>query len=224
VYEHIDNFIQAARRAVEAGFDAVQIHAAHGWLVSSFLSPVTNLRHDEWGGSTEKRVNFAVHIVEGIRKLAGPDYPIIVKLGLKDYHPLGKTLREGIYSAQRLIDAGIDAIEISEGIEEQPFHHIRPDAVHPYYVEECQKARDSLNKPLILVGGMRRLAEIHQVVADGIADGISMCRPFIMDQHIVRKFRLGVTESSNCTSCNRCIEEMHNQNIHCIFNQSLIQT
>lgn len=224
VYERIVHFIHAARRAVEVGFDAVQIHCAHGWLASAFLSPVTNFREDEWGGSPEKRATFVVRIVEGIRKLAGADYPILIKLGLKDYHPDGKTVSEGIYSAQRFINAGTDAIEISEGIEEQPFHHIRLDAVHPYYIEECRQARAALNRPLILVGGMRRLIEIHQVVDEGIADAISMCRPFIMDQHIVRKFRLGVTESSNCISCNRCIEEMHNQDIRCIFNQSLIQT
>jgi 2,4-dienoyl-CoA reductase-like NADH-dependent reductase (Old Yellow Enzyme family) len=224
VYEYVDSFINAARRAIEVRFDAVQIHAAHGWLVSAFLSPVTNLRQDEWGGSPEKRANFVVRIVEGIRKCAGKDYPILVKFGLKDYHPRGKRVSEGINSAKRFISAGVDAIEISEGIEDQAFHHIRLDAVHPYYLEECRQIRGTLNKPLILVGGMRRLAEIQQVVDEGTADAVSMCRPFIMDQHIVKKFRLGLTESSNCTSCNRCIEEMHSQNIRCIFNQSLIQT
>jgi 2,4-dienoyl-CoA reductase-like NADH-dependent reductase (Old Yellow Enzyme family) len=224
VYEHIDSFINAARRAIEVGFDTVQIHAAHGWLVSAFLSPVTNLRQDEWGSSSEKRANFVVRIVEGIRKVAGKDYPIIVKCVVKDYHPRGKTISEGIYSAQRFINAGVDAIEVSEGIEDEAFHHIRLDAIHPYYLEECHQLRETIQKPVILVGGMRRLAEIQQVVDEGTADAVSMCRPFIMDQHIVKKFRLGLTESSNCTSCNLCIEEMHKQNIHCIFNQTLIQT
>ena len=224
VYDHIEDFVQAGRRAIEAGFDAVQIHGAHGWLVSSFLSPVTNLRQDEWGGSPQKRVKFVIHIIEGIRKLAGPDYPILIKLGLKDYHPRGKTVIEGIYSARMFIESGIDAIEISEGVEEQAFHHIRLDAAHPYYLEEAKEARKSVHKPLILVGGMRALTDIRQVIDEGIADAVSMCRPFIMDQHIVKKFHLGMTQSSNCTSCNRCIEEMHKQNLHCIFNQGLIGT
>lgn len=224
VYEHVDQFVQAGRRAYEAGFDAVQIHAAHGWLVSSFLSPATNRRHDEWGGTPEKRANFVVRIVEGIRQLTGPDFPIMLKLGLKDYHPQGKPVTEGIASAQRFIQAGVDAIEVSEGIEEQAFHHIRLDAVNPYYLEECRQARQALRKPLIVVGGMRRLTEIQPVVEKGIADAVSMCRPFIMDQHIVKKFRLGLVETSDCISCNRCIEEMHKQNIHCVFNPGLIHS
>jgi 2,4-dienoyl-CoA reductase-like NADH-dependent reductase (Old Yellow Enzyme family) len=224
VYEHVDQFIQAGRRAYEAGFDAVQIHAAHGWLVSAFLSPVTNLRQDEWGGTPEKRAKFVINIVQGIRKLVGPDYPILLKLGLKDYHSQGKGASEGISSAGRFIEAGVDAIEVSEGIEEAPFHHIRLDAVNPYYLEECRQARKSLNKPLILVGGMRCLTDIRQVIEKGTADAVSMCRPFIMDQHIVRKFRLGLAQTSKCTSCNRCIEEMHKQNLHCVFNQGLIHS
>ena len=224
VYEHIEFFVQAARRAVEVGFDAVQIHGAHGWLVSAFLSPVTNLRQDEWGGSPPKRTNFVVRMIEGIRKMAGEDYPILIKLGLRDYYPGGKEVDEGICSAQRFIYAGADAIEISGGIEERPLHHIRQDALHPYYDEECQQARPALNKPLILVGGMRELVEIQRLIDNRITDAISMCRPFIMDQHIVKKFRLGTARSSNCISCNLCIKEMHGRNIHCIFNEGLIKT
>jgi 2,4-dienoyl-CoA reductase-like NADH-dependent reductase (Old Yellow Enzyme family) len=222
VNEHVEQFVQAGRRAFEAGFDAVQIHAAHGWLVSAFLSPVTNLRQDEWGGTLEKRANFVIRIVEGIRQLTGPGYPILLKLGLKDYHPKGKTVSEGISSAQKFIAAGVDAIEVSEGIEEKPFHHIRQDAVKPYYLEECRQAKQVIQKPLILVGGMRRLEDVQRVVDTGGADAVSMCRPFIMDQHIVKKFRLGVTATSDCTSCNHCIEEMHKQNTHCILNPGLI--
>jgi 2,4-dienoyl-CoA reductase-like NADH-dependent reductase (Old Yellow Enzyme family) len=156
VYEHVEQFIQAGRRAFEAGFDAVQIHAAHGWLVSAFLSPVTNLRQDEWGGTPEKRANFVIRIVEGIRHLTGPGYPILLKLGLKDYHPRGKTVSEGISSAQKFIAAGVDAIEVSEGVEEQPFHHIRLDAVNPHYLTSAARPDRSSKNPLILVGGMRR--------------------------------------------------------------------
>jgi 2,4-dienoyl-CoA reductase-like NADH-dependent reductase (Old Yellow Enzyme family) len=222
VYEHVEDFVQASRRAVEAGFDAVQVHGAHSWFVSAFLSPATNLRQDDWGGSPEKRANFIKHIIRGIRQITGPDFPILIKLGIKDYHPKGKTLAEGIVSAQACIEAGLDAVEISEGIEEEPFHHIRPDAKNPYYIEECREARRAISKPLILVGGMRELADIKNVVDDGLADAVSMCRPFIMDQHLVQKFRLGTITKSDCTSCNQCIREMHNQNLHCVFNDRLL--
>jgi 2,4-dienoyl-CoA reductase-like NADH-dependent reductase (Old Yellow Enzyme family) len=223
VYEHIDQFVQAARRAIEAGFDAVQIHAAHGWLVSAFLSPVTNRRQDQWGGSAEKRAAFVVKALEGIRRLAGADFPLFLKLGLKDYHPQGKTTGEGIASAGLFIRAGADAIEVSEGVEEEPFHHIRANATSPYYLDECRQAVKALDKPLILVGGMRRLSDMEKVVDEGIAAAVSLCRPFIMDQHIVSKFRRGFIEGSACVSCNGCITEMHRQNIHCVYNTKLVQ-
>jgi len=223
VYRHVEDFVQAARRAIESGFDAVQIHGAHGWLVSSFFSPVTNSRTDMWGGSAQKRANFAIEIVKGIRKLAGPDYPLLIKLGLKDYHPRGKSLAEGIESALLLIEAGIDAVEISEGVEEKPFHHIRLDALKPYYLDECMQAREKINKPLILVGGMRKLADIQMVVDGGIADAVSMCRPFIMDQYLVARFMQKTADSSKCRSCNTCVENMHKQNIHCVFKETLIE-
>ena len=147
---------------------------------------------------------------------------LLIKLGLKDYHSKGKTTAEGIASALACIEAGLDGVEISEGLEEKPFHHIRPDAKNPYYLEECHQARKAIDKPLILVGGMRGLADIRDVVDGGLAEAISMCRPFIMDQHIVEKFRLGMISRSDCISCNRCIQEMHNQNLHCVFNDGLI--
>jgi 2,4-dienoyl-CoA reductase-like NADH-dependent reductase (Old Yellow Enzyme family) len=224
VFEYVEDFVQAAGRAVEAGFDAVQVHGAHGWFVSSFLSPVTNLRQDDWGGTMEKRAHFVTRVIQGIRQITGPDFPILIKLGLKDYHPKGKKVAEGIASALACIEAGLDALEISEGIEEEPFHHIRLEAKSPYYLEEFREARRAISKPLILVGGMRELTDIRDVVDGGTADAVSLCRPFIMDQHIVRKFRLGLIFKSECISCNRCIEEMHNRNLHCVFNDGLLHS
>jgi 2,4-dienoyl-CoA reductase-like NADH-dependent reductase (Old Yellow Enzyme family) len=217
ILEHIDDYIQAGRRAIEAGFDAVQLHGAHGWLISAFLSPVTNRRQDQWGGSAEKRAAFAVRISEGLRKMAGPDFPLFIKLGLKDYHPQGKTLAEGIETARRLVEAGLDAIEVSEGVEEEPFHHIRTDAISPYYLEECREARRFLKVPLILVGGFRTLREMEQVVEEKKADAVSMCRPFIMDPYLVKKLREGTAEGSACISCNECIKEMHAGRIRCVL-------
>lgn len=222
VEEKVDEFVKAGVRAAEAGFDGVQIHAAHGWLVSAFLSPVTNRRNDNWGGSASNRSRFVIKITEGLRKAVGPDYPILIKLGIKEYHPEGKSTEEGINSAKLFINAGMDAIEVSEGVEETPFNHIRPDRMDPYYVDECKKAREAISKPLILVGGMRNLSDIEKVVDEGIADAISMCRPFIMDQHIVKKFRQGSSKRSLCTSCNKCIPTMLERNLHCTFNTGLI--
>jgi 2,4-dienoyl-CoA reductase-like NADH-dependent reductase (Old Yellow Enzyme family) len=217
VYTTIENFVQAGRRLIEAGFDGIQLHAAHSWLISCFLSPATNLRNDEWGGTAEKRANFVRQIYEGIRRIGGKDYPILIKMGMKDYHPQGKSLAEAISTCQMLERIGMDAIEVSEGLEVQRGHHIRLDALSPYYLEECQEARKALNLPLILVGGMRKLADMEQVVKGGIADAVSMCRPFIMDPYLVKKFREGIIDSSGCTSCNGC-SGMARQTFQCKLN------
>ena len=208
VYAMVDAYVQAARRIMEAGFDAVQLHGAHGWFLSAFLSPVMNQREDEWGGSAEKRARFLRLICEGIRKMAGPDYPLLVKLGLKDYHPQGKSIEEGIATAKMLEDAGVDAIEVSEGIEEKWGHHIRKSAVHPYYLADCRQARKTLTKPLILVGGMRALSEMQAVVEENVADAVSMCRPFIREPHLVKKFKEKTSAGSSCISCKECGELM----------------
>lgn len=204
VYALVDRIVQAGRRLMEAGFDAVQLHAAHSWLMSCFLSPATNRREDEWGGTPEKRLKLVQRIYEGLRRTGGADYPIFIKLGLKDYHPEGKSLEEGIQTARLLEEMGMDAIEISEGMEEDRGHHIRQDAVSPYYLEECRACRSSVKLPLILVGGMRKLGDMQQVVQNNLADAVSMCRPFIMDPYIVKKFRQGTADMSGCTSCNGC--------------------
>lgn len=215
IYRLVEDHIQAGRRAIEAGFDAVQFHCAHGWFLSTFLSPVTNLRQDEWGGSTAKRANFMLKVTEGLRKIAGPSYPIFIKMGLKDYHPKGQSAGEAIEIAKLLEAGGMDAFELSEGVEELRFHHVRDGAVHPYYTEECIEARKSLRTPVILVGGMREKAEMEKILTDNIADAVALCRPFIMDPHLVRKLRTGETDRSDCISCNECLQNMRQRNMHC---------
>jgi 2,4-dienoyl-CoA reductase-like NADH-dependent reductase (Old Yellow Enzyme family) len=217
IYELIADYGKAARRVIEAGFDAIQFHAAHSWLISTFLSPVTNLRDDQWGGSPQKRPNFLIKLYEEVRRCAGKDYPVFIKFGVMDSHPQGRKLEEGIQTAETLQEKGLDAIEISEGMEFERGHHIRQNAVDPYYLDDCRAARKALSMPLIVVGGMRKLADMKAVVENNTADGISMCRPFIMDPHIVSKFIKGQADESGCTSCNGCIEHMHSGKIHCIL-------
>ena len=205
VYKLVEDYVQTTRRVIEAGFDGVQLHGAHSWILGAFLSPVTNKRDDEWGGTTEKRTNLLRHICRGIRQLAGPDYPIMVKLGIKDYHPEGKSTPDGIEQAKLLEEAGVDCIEVSEGLEQDFFHHIRLDAVSPYYLDECRQVKQALSIPVMLVGGMRKLSDMQAVIKGGTADAISMCRPFIMNPHLVKDLHEGISDSSGCTSCNGCM-------------------
>jgi 2,4-dienoyl-CoA reductase-like NADH-dependent reductase (Old Yellow Enzyme family) len=204
VYQEIETIVQSGRRIIEAGFDGIQLHGAHSWMISAFLSPATNKRQDEFGGSAEKRANFVVQIYKGLRKMAGPNYPIFIKLGLQDYHPEGKSLEEGLKTARIFEKLGMDSIEISEGMESEGGHHIRPDALVPYYLDECRAARKVLKLPLILVGGFRQLKDMEQVIEEGITDAVSMCRPFVMDPYLVKKFHEGKATKSNCISCGGC--------------------
>jgi 2,4-dienoyl-CoA reductase-like NADH-dependent reductase (Old Yellow Enzyme family) len=217
VYELIKDYVRAAMRIKVAGFDGIQLHGAHSWLLSAFLSPATNKRTDEWGGTTEKRATLVTKICEGIKKVVGDDYPVMVKLGIKDYHPEGKTISEGIEQAKLIVESGADAIEVSEGLEENFFHHIRTDATTPYYLEECRQLKQSFSVPVILVGGMRKVYDMQSVLDDGIADAVSMCRPFIMDPYLVKNIREGISSGSQCTSCNECMKEMRQGQLRCVL-------
>jgi 2,4-dienoyl-CoA reductase-like NADH-dependent reductase (Old Yellow Enzyme family) len=180
------------------------------------LSPATNKRVDEWGGSIENRARFVRELYRAIRKVSGPDYPVLIKLGIKDYHPDGKTVAEGIQVAKLLEQDGFDAIEISEGLEQDFFHHIRRDGIVPYYLEECRQVRKALSIPLMLVGGIRAIKDMQNVLDEGVADAISMCRPFIMNPNLVRDLRQGLAVSSACTSCNECMIRMNEGKLSCV--------
>jgi 2,4-dienoyl-CoA reductase-like NADH-dependent reductase (Old Yellow Enzyme family) len=152
VAQTIDNFIRAAKRARHAGFDGVQIHAAHGYLIHEFLSPRTNRRRDRWGGNFEKRLRFLKEIYQGIRKQLGSDYPILIKLNIDDY------LKDGIgaEAAGRIMESvssmGFDAIEISAGTWESHFYMSRGDIPKNYWLytrakgEEKKRIADDLGR------------------------------------------------------------------------------
>jgi 2,4-dienoyl-CoA reductase-like NADH-dependent reductase (Old Yellow Enzyme family) len=217
IHELVAGYGRAAARIIEAGFDGIQLHGAHSWLISAFLSPATNLRNDEWGGSLENRARFVRELYRSIRIVAGHDYPILIKLGLKDYHPQGKTVAEGIRVAGLLEQDGFDAIEISEGLEQDFFHHIRRSTVAPYYLDESRQARKELSLPLMLVGGMRTVIDMQRVLDEGVADAISMCRPFIMNPRLVRDLSSGLAGASECNSCNECMARMNEGWLRCVL-------
>ncbi len=123
----IEAFGSAAGRVQEAGFDAVQLHCSHGYLISQFLSPVSNQREDKWGGSLENRQRFPLETVRRVRQVVGPDYPVFVKLNSEDHLKNGFTLEESLDTCQKLEQAGIDAIELSGGFIESIFYICRGD-------------------------------------------------------------------------------------------------
>jgi 2,4-dienoyl-CoA reductase-like NADH-dependent reductase (Old Yellow Enzyme family) len=204
----IKDFAAAGRRAKEAGFDGVQIHAAHGYLLSAFLSPYTNRRSDEWGGPAENRVRVVVEIVESLKATLGRDFPVIAKWNSTDYLPGGLEIDDSVEMAERAVEAGLDGIEVSGGSSEagkgSMWAGLRAESDEGYFVEAAAKFKNILRIPVIGLGGNRTFAAMERIVASGRADMVSLSRPFIRDPFLVRNFRLGQTAKSACISCNKC--------------------
>jgi 2,4-dienoyl-CoA reductase-like NADH-dependent reductase (Old Yellow Enzyme family) len=215
----IQSYAQAAWRAREAGFDAVQIHGAHGYLVSQFLSPFVNRRADEWGGDVEGRMSFLRAVCQAVRERVGPDYPVFIKLGMMDGMEGGLTAEEGVQVAAALDEMGLDGVEISGGIsgggDLSTRKGINSEAKEAYFRPLAQKARPVTRLPIILVGGFRSRSVMEEVLATGDADFISICRPLICEPDFPNRLRLGQQERSACISANLCWPEKLGEGIAC---------
>ena len=216
VFETIEDFAQAVRRAKEAGFDGVQLHCAHGFLLSNFISPYTNRRKDRWGGSTEKRTQVVLDIISRARELVGHEYPILVKLNVTDGFKPGSQKRtldapESIEIAKILADNGVCAIEVSGGIAEAGDELFRTNIDSPakeaYYSDYAKKIKEKVTVPVILVGGIRSKHVMETLLKEGYADMISLCRPLICEPDLVIKLKNMETEVAKCISCNLCSDE-----------------
>jgi 2,4-dienoyl-CoA reductase-like NADH-dependent reductase (Old Yellow Enzyme family) len=222
----VDAYGQAARRAKEAGFDAVQLHAAHGYLLSQFLSPFVNKRTDKWGNNgsdatknLQKRMNFLKAVYQAIRAQVGPDYPVFAKLGMVDGMKGGLTLNEAIQVVRMLEKMGLDAVEISGGIGGDKNINVRPgirtEEDEAYFRPLAQQTRQASQIPLILVGGFRSLQVMEDVLAAGDADFISVCRPLICEPDFPDRLHHGLAEKSACISGNRCWPKERGEGIAC---------
>jgi len=204
----IQDFVQAGRRAKEAGFDGVQLHVAHGYLLSSFISPHTNRRRDSWGGSTAGRARIVVEISRGLRRVCGPAFPLIAKLNSSDFLPGGLHLEESIAIARILEGEGICGIEISGGTAEagtgSVWKGLRTEEEEGYFVESAAAVKRAVGVPVFGLGGNRTFAVMERFIREGKADLISLSRPFIREPYLVRKFRTGEIRKSECISCNKC--------------------
>lgn len=206
----IESFGQAARRVEEAGFDGVQIHGAHGYLVSQFLSPRSNLRQDKWGGSLKNRTRFAVEVVRSIKKSVSDDFPVMIKLGCRDYldEGVGLTIEEGAEVSQTLEKEGVCLIEISNGFQDASYRKQRLGTTTPekeaYYLPDARVIRAKTTGPLSLVGGMRSLPVMEEVVGSGVSDCVSICRPLIREPGLINRWRQGDTRAADCISCGGC--------------------
>ncbi len=208
IRETIRAFIRAAERAREAGFDGVQVHAAHGYLLSEFLSPHTNRREDDWGGSVENRSRALIEIVSGIKAACGADFPVVAKLNTTDFLPAGLAFEDAVAAARLIEAAGCDGIEASGGMTEagrgSVWPGLRTEDEEGYFVENAARIRKAVSIPVFGLGGFRTFAAMERAVRGGRVDLISLSRPLVRDPDLIRKFRLGEVSKSDCLSCNRC--------------------
>jgi 2,4-dienoyl-CoA reductase-like NADH-dependent reductase (Old Yellow Enzyme family) len=215
----VDAYGQAARRAAAAGFDAVQIHGAHGYLVGQFLSPITNRRTDEWGGSLSNRMRFLREVARAVRAQVGPDFPMLIKLGVRDRSDEGLSLEEGMLVVAGLQEMGFDGVEISNGIEMPEFPAppagASPAVCEARFLDWGKQAKKATRLPVILVNGMRSRAAMEEVLATGAADFVSLCRPLICEPDLPNRFRSGQQDVASCITCGKCWPEKPGDVVEC---------
>jgi 2,4-dienoyl-CoA reductase-like NADH-dependent reductase (Old Yellow Enzyme family) len=217
----IASFGAAASRVKRAGFDAVAVHAAHGYLISQFLSPVTNHRTDEWGGSLGNRMRFALGVVRSIRDSVGETMPLAWKMNCDDYHEGGQGIREYAQIAKDLKESGVDLIELSGGLKDQMKLRVQlakeAGALEAYFHRAIQPFRDAIGgKALAITGGIRSLPAMEALLNQGV-DFIGMCRPLICEPELPRRL-LGSPDkrTAKCTSCSKCLLRIAREPVKCV--------
>lgn len=193
----IQRFARAAGVVKRAGFSGVQIHGAHGYLVSQFLSPLTNQRTDQWGGSAENRRRFVLELYHAIRAEVGADFPIGIKLNSADFQRGGFTEEESLAVIQALQAAGIDMIELSGGTYEAPAmsdserHKDSTLAREAYFLEFAEKVRATVQVPLMVTGGFRSLHGMAAALESGALDLVGLARGLAIEPDLPRRLLAG---------------------------------
>ena len=221
-------FGEAAERSVNAGFDAVQIHSAHGYLLSQFLSPYYNKRDDNYGGNLENRAKLLLEVYEEIRNRVGKAFPVMVKINSEDFLDGGMTVDEMVKVAHMLEDRGMDAIELSGGTFESGrlipsrVGTSRSEKREVYYKKAATAFKQEIKIPLILVGGFLSFNIAEEVVHSGLADYVALARPLIRETHLVARWAKGDTRKASCISCNKCFTTLFmEESLHCLVEKEL---
>ncbi len=224
IAQTVADFAAAAVRAKRAGCDAVQLHGAHSYLLSQFLSPYFNARDDEYGGSLENRARFVLEVLHAVRTAVGPDFPVLIKVNSEDFLDGGFVLDDFVPLCLMLEKEGIDAIEVSGGthFSDPEYFCSRPVGTVPreqeiYFKEAAERYKCEVSVPLMLVGGVRSLGVAEHVAKSGLADYVSLCRPLIREPGLVNRWHHGDSRPSTCTSCNLCFAPVRSgEGLYCV--------
>ncbi len=229
----IKKFVEGGRRAFESEYDMVQLHACHGYLLSSFLSPYTNKRTDEYGGSVENRAKILIEIYQRLHEEVGKNFPILVKLQVVDGIEGGLKLTEATKIAQILVDTGFDAIEPSGGSAELqmikktdytlPSLKVNGPEDENYLNSYIQDLQFVMRKSVLMqVGGIRNPKSAESLLKKGQCDFISLSRPLIYEPDIPNRWRSGDLSPVKCISCNSCVMAIFTgQPVHCVVRKKL---
>lgn len=221
----IASFAAAADRGRRAGFDGVQIHAAHGYLVSQFLSPATNRRDDRYGGDLAGRSHFLREIVRSIRASVGERWPVLVKLNGTDNLEGGFDTDEAVEVARMLNDEGVDAIEVSGGTPASggmtPVRTgIDSREREAYNLPAAVRIKNAVSCPVMVVGGFRSFELVEGVIRRGEVDFVAMSRPFIREPALPRRWQEGNETHARCISCNGCFKPgLKEGGIYCVVDR-----
>jgi len=219
----VASFAGAAARLREAGFDGVQLHGAHGYLLAQFLSPLRNRRTDRYGGNIENRARFAQEVYAAVRAQVGPDYPVMIKLNAHDFLDGSTTEVDSAFLATALADAGIDAIEVSGGTPGSGKlgavrNKIRTEEAEAYFLPQARAIRAAApGVPLMLVGGVRSVDKIESILAAGEADYFSMARPLVREPGLPARWLGGDHARAECVSCSGCfVPAVKGEGVRCM--------
>ena len=221
VERQITAYADAARRAREAGYDGVEVMGSEGYFINTFTAPRTNQRNDAWGGTAEKRMRFAVEIVRRVREACGPDFIIIYRLSLLDLVEDGNQWDEIVAQAKAIENAGATIINSGIGWHEARIPTIVTSVPRAAFVDVTAKLRPHVTLPLIATNRINMPDVAERILADGIADMVSLARPLLADSQWANKARAGKPQSINtCIACNQaCLDHVfENKRASCLLN------
>lgn len=208
IHSVVASFAETAIRCKQAGADAVQIHAAHGYLLSEFLSPYFNKRTDEYGGNIAGRSKIVLEVYDAVRKAVGHDYPVWIKINSKDLTEPSISPEEFLWICQELDKRGIDAIEVSGGASVSPQSVstplIRKEEDEGFFGAEALKIANAVSASVISVCGYRTPDVMEEWLNKGNIEAISLCRPLISEPDLVSRWEHGDRHKARCISCNKC--------------------
>jgi len=220
----VNQFGDAAERAVEAGFELIEIHGAHGYLINQFISGFSNVREDEYGGSVERRAKFAIDIIREIRKRVGPDFPLSFKISAQEFVPNGLTTRESIEILKLLIPEGLDVIQVSAGNDGTPEWICQPMFMkQACLADSAADIKAEIDVPVMVVGRINDPFIAEEIIKEGKADIICMGRGLLADPELPKKAQSGRFEDiRKCIACNTCMQSIfRNGKIECLVNPAL---